>query len=184
MAAKMYTDSRGYRMFGKVYEHRLIMEQHLGRPLSSDEVVHHKDGNPSNNDLSNLEVLNRVTHRKAHAKEKGQCLECEGVEWVKGLCFHCYYKKANTKDRRKRGIPVRLLRGICVVEDCNEYVNARGLCNNHYRQSAKRGEMEGRAICKIVDCFTVVSGRGLCNRHYKKKQYQEKKEESYAVGQA
>ena len=33
------------------------MENHLGRLLNSDEVVHHKDHNKFNNDISNLEVM-------------------------------------------------------------------------------------------------------------------------------
>ena len=40
-----------------VLEHRLVMERHLGRYLTPDEVVHHKDGNPSNNDIDNLELF-------------------------------------------------------------------------------------------------------------------------------
>jgi len=39
-----------------VLEHRLVMEKHLGRFLEPAEVVHHIDGNPSNNDLSNLKL--------------------------------------------------------------------------------------------------------------------------------
>jgi len=45
---------------------RVVMEEHLGRPLSSNEHVHHKDGDPSNNELDNLEVLNVVEHRALH----------------------------------------------------------------------------------------------------------------------
>ena len=40
-----------------VLEHRLIMEQHLGRYLTEEEVVHHVDGNPSNNDIENLRLF-------------------------------------------------------------------------------------------------------------------------------
>lgn len=40
-----------------ILEHRLVMERHLGRYLSPDEVVHHKDGNPQNNSLDNLELF-------------------------------------------------------------------------------------------------------------------------------
>jgi len=50
----------GYRMYsinGKERpEHRLVMEQHLGRKLLPKENVHHKDGDRLNNDISNLEL--------------------------------------------------------------------------------------------------------------------------------
>lgn len=42
---------------GYVLEHRLVMEGILGRYLTHDEVVHHIDGNPSNNDPNNLELF-------------------------------------------------------------------------------------------------------------------------------
>lgn len=39
-----------------VLEHRYVMEQHLGRYLTPDEVVHHIDENPSNNKIANLRL--------------------------------------------------------------------------------------------------------------------------------
>lgn len=42
---------------GYVAEHRLLMEGVLGRTLLPGEVVHHKDGNPRNNDPANLELF-------------------------------------------------------------------------------------------------------------------------------
>ena len=42
---------------GKIYEHRLVMEQTIGRYLEEWELVHHKDGDRSNNDISNLQLL-------------------------------------------------------------------------------------------------------------------------------
>lgn len=55
---------------GYVYEHRYIIEQHLGRPLKSDEVVHHKNFNKHDNRLSNLMLLTNSEHVKLHAKLK------------------------------------------------------------------------------------------------------------------
>jgi hypothetical protein len=37
--------------------HRYVMEQALGRYLEPGEVVHHRDGNPRNNDLGNLQLF-------------------------------------------------------------------------------------------------------------------------------
>lgn len=42
---------------GYVAEHRLLMSEKIGRPLAPGEVVHHRDGNPENNDLANLELF-------------------------------------------------------------------------------------------------------------------------------
>lgn len=47
-------------------EHRWIMEQVLGRKLRFNEVVHHKDGDKSNNNLDNLEILSRSEHSAMH----------------------------------------------------------------------------------------------------------------------
>jgi len=41
---------------GYVLEHRLVMAEFLGRPLTPTETVHHIDGDRSNNTLSNLQL--------------------------------------------------------------------------------------------------------------------------------
>lgn len=51
-----------------ILEHRRVMELHLGRYLTPEEVVHHDDENPSNNALDNLVLFSsqaehiRVAH--------------------------------------------------------------------------------------------------------------------------
>ena len=47
---------------------KLIMEEYLGRKLLDNEIVHHIDGNPLNNDISNLQVLTYEEHNRLHFK--------------------------------------------------------------------------------------------------------------------
>jgi hypothetical protein len=69
-------ESRGYRYVRQpgnrvspyVAQHRAVAATVLGRPLLATEVVHHVDGDESNNDPSNLEVLSRGEHRRLHAR--------------------------------------------------------------------------------------------------------------------
>lgn len=53
-------------------EHRLVMEAHLGRRLERNEVIHHKDGDKSNNALTNLELMSYRDHNLLHGWEKVQ----------------------------------------------------------------------------------------------------------------
>jgi len=63
-------DPTGKRRY--VLEHRLVMEQSLGRPLEEHETVHHIDGDKLNNDLSNLQ-LRAGRHGKGVSL---RCLDC------------------------------------------------------------------------------------------------------------
>lgn len=57
---------------GYVLLHRVVIENHLGRLLNNDEVVHHKNHNKFDNRIENLEVMNRTEHIKMYAHEHGR----------------------------------------------------------------------------------------------------------------
>lgn len=53
----------------KIALHVAIWEHHNG-PIPEGKVVHHKDGNPLNNDIENLECLTVSEHSKSHGTGK------------------------------------------------------------------------------------------------------------------
>ena len=56
---------------GWIYEHRVIMENHLKRALKTHEHIHHLDKDTSNNSISNLILTNNSEHYKIYHKDAG-----------------------------------------------------------------------------------------------------------------
>ncbi len=71
----IFKDSPYYGMSTKysnknyIYEHRLVMAQSLGRCLLNEEIVHHKNGDKTDNRIENLELSDRINHFKKHKDE-------------------------------------------------------------------------------------------------------------------
>ena len=61
------------------YLHRIVMEILLGRPLLTNEVVHHRDGDKGNNCPHNLELFGHAHHAWLHNRTSplvAYCAQC------------------------------------------------------------------------------------------------------------
>lgn len=115
---------------GFVYEHIVIVEEKIGRPINEDEVVHHLDNNPINNKYENLMVLTRGQHLQLHrwldkvkpfiknteffhdrqstdiAKEPDYCQVCDAILQTgqdKFCSLKCMYKSKALQQEAIRG---------------------------------------------------------------------------------
>lgn len=63
------------------YQHRIVMEEYLGRRLDSSEHIHHLDGDKTNNSIENLELILACEHGREHATtEKMKQMSIKGHE--------------------------------------------------------------------------------------------------------
>lgn len=77
-----YADHHGY-----VFEYRLVVEESLGRFLLPSEHVHHKNGDPCDNRIENLEVIAAREHAIRHVVERA---EKKGFDWhTQHRCVAC-----------------------------------------------------------------------------------------------
>lgn len=99
---------------GYVLEHRLIMEQFLGRYLKLTELVHHINGDKRDNRLENLQVVTPSEHSTHH----GQILvDCGGIKLpFAKACQHLKISRITAKNYRIR-------HGLTHQQTIDHYVN-------------------------------------------------------------
>lgn len=53
-----------------VYEHRYVMERSMGRKLKCTEVVHHINGDRTDNRINNLKIMDKASHDARETKRR------------------------------------------------------------------------------------------------------------------
>lgn len=112
-------------------EHRLVWESVYG-PIPEGMQIHHIDGNKTNNDISNLQLVTPLEHSRIH----DGCKLVDGV-WYKP-CACCGEFKPITKDHWyfSRGyITGRLCKPCYIKKVCRERKEreAKGWVRKEYR---------------------------------------------------
>jgi len=85
--------------------HRAIMEEHLGRKLLRTEIIHHINGDKTDNRIENMEIIAQSSHISCHRDAINA-----GIKAMIRI----------PKNRR------------CDVEGCGKKHKAHGLCDMHY----------------------------------------------------
>jgi HNH endonuclease len=123
MASGRYYDKEGYvrlKVQGKlVGEHRVVMENVVGRPLLSSELVHHRNRVKDDNLPTNLELTTRKLHSLHHALDRA----VSKISLVCPVCFGIFeLSPSKYRYQTKMGHVIHCSRR-CVGKDCRKFVN-------------------------------------------------------------
>jgi hypothetical protein len=95
---------------GRMYEHRFVMQQVLGRPLRDDEDVHHINHVRSDNRPENLQLMaSKSEHTLLHhgrngrwARDYDACIRCGTTEHRHRFRGHCTRCMSKYLDKRSK----------------------------------------------------------------------------------
>lgn len=149
----------------RTYRARVVMEKSLGRPLRTDEHVHHINRDKTDDRLENLRLLSASEHAKLHAADRAagsralrgdswgprgieRCAECgtdERPHVARAMCGRCYFR---IRQREKHGHEPRQPATV-IAYVCEE-------CGDGFERSLRRGR--GFRFCSRT-CAKRASAR-------------------------
>jgi hypothetical protein len=133
-----------------VYEHRLVAEEILDRPLKEGEEVHHLDGNKTNNSPDNILVLSGPMHAKLHTwLNKNTIIPKESyLERMNKGCIRCHVCEKPINPNEKYCSPVCQNIGRRTVERPSDEVLKEEIKTTSYTQLGLKYGVSGNTVSK------------------------------------
>ena len=122
----------------KVRASRWIMEQMLGRKLLKSEQVHHKNKNPLDNRIENLQVLECKRHMKLHKQIYSDLKQC-------ALCGRPFLVNPRKRKRNK-----------CCSKECAQQMRTDGVSYSNFLRSVSKSSRE--LLRKNLGSWSVCTG--------------------------
>lgn len=165
----LYAGERYYSR-GRKRMHRVVWEYYNGA-IPPGYQVHHKDGNPANNDISNLECISFARHIDKHradivarGKSEKQRVHLEGIR-EKAAEWH--HSEAGREWHRQHAMGKKEVKAECVCKCCGKtfkspYATTK-FCSNACKSKWRRDNHldDETRVC-------IICGKEFSVNHYSK----------------